>query len=229
MPRTRRVIVEGMPYHITQRGNYRQAIFETDKDREQYLAWIEEYSVKYKVYILAYCLMSNHVHFVAIPKEQESLAKLFSATHMRYSHYFNKKKKAKGHLWQGRFYSCILGDEHIKEAARYVELNPVRAKLVKKAEDWKWSSAKFNMDDGAGKIKITGMTGYYEITGKEWKEYVREKESKEFVGEIRKATNMSRAMGSESFIAKLEKKFGLNLRLTKQGRPRNPSRTEEVG
>jgi putative transposase len=219
MPRTRRTIVEGQPHHITQRGNYRQKIFETDKDRKQYLEWIEKYSQKYKVKILAYCLMSNHVHFVVIPVESDSLSKLFNTAHMRYSHYYNKKKKAKGHLWQGRFYSCILGDEHLKTTARYVERNPVRAKIVKKAEQWAWSSAKANMDEGVGEISITGMRGYFDISGKDWKDYIKEKDAVGFIDEIRKATNMSRAMGTEAFIGKLEKKLGVSLRLISQGRP----------
>ena len=219
MPRTRRVIIEGLPHHITQRGNYRQNIFEADKDRKQYLEWIEKYSGKYKVKILAYCLMTNHVHFIVIPEESDSLSRLFNTAHMRYSHYYNKKKKAKGHLWQGRFYSCILDDEHLKKAARYVERNPVRAKIVKKAEEWRWSSASTNMDEGVGELRITGMRGYFEINGKDWKDYLKEKDEVGFVDEIRKATNMSRAMGRESFIEKIEKMLGVSLKLIAQGRP----------
>ena len=93
MPRTARIVVPDLPYHITQRGNYRQDVFEDDEDRLGYLSWIDEYSKKYKLSIVAYCLMDNHVHFIAIPREEDSLAKVFSISHMRYSQYFNKKKK----------------------------------------------------------------------------------------------------------------------------------------
>ncbi len=219
MPRTGRAIIEGLPHHITQRGNYGQNIFETDKDRKQYLEWIEKYSRKYKVIVLSYCLMSNHVHFIVIPAEKESLSKLFNTAHMRYSHYYNKKKKVKGHLWQGRYFSCILDDEHLKKAARYVERNPVRAGIVKKVEEWSWSSAKDNADEGSGEIKITGIRGYFEISGKDWKDYVKEKDAVGFVAEIRKATNMSRALGNDGFILKLEKKLGVSLKLIGRGRP----------
>ena len=219
MPRIRRTIVAGMPHHVTQRGNYRQKIFDTDADRRQYLEWIEHYSGKYKVKVIAFCLMSNHVHFIVIPQNSDSLAKLFNTTHMRYSQYYNKKKKEKGHLWQGRYFSCVLGDDRMRKAARYVERNPVRAKLVKRAEDWSWSSAKFNMGEGESQIQIDGIGAYYEVTGSEWKEYVQEKDEAEFVQEIRTATNMSRALGSAKFIESIERKLGVSLKLIGRGRP----------
>jgi putative transposase len=127
MPRIARVVAVGLPHHITQRGNYRQDVFFDTDDRRQYLLWIGEYSAKYGLSVLAYCLMQNHVHFIAIPREANSLAKTFNAAHMRYSQYFNKKLKQRGHLWQGRFYSCVLDESHLMLASRYIERNPVRA------------------------------------------------------------------------------------------------------
>lgn len=91
MPRIARIVVPGYAYHVTQRGNYRQKIFRNDEDHLKYLSWIAEYSSKYHLSIWAYCLMDNHVHFVVQPQKEESLAKVFSVVHMRYSQYFNKE------------------------------------------------------------------------------------------------------------------------------------------
>ncbi len=94
--------------------------------------------------ILAYCLMSNHVHFIVIPHKEDSLAKAFSVCHMRYAQDQHRKRNLNGHFWQERFYSCLLEEDHLLAAIRYVECNPVQAKLVKKAWEWEWSSAAYH-------------------------------------------------------------------------------------
>jgi len=142
MPRRARVVFEGVGHHITQRGNYRQNVFEDDSDKRKYVEFIREYSEKYGMKIYAYCLMSNHVHFIAAPVKEDSLAMTFKYANMRYSSYFNRKNKRSGHLWQGRFYSCPLHFEHALEALRYVERNPVRAKMVELPWEYEWSSAR---------------------------------------------------------------------------------------
>ena len=142
MPRRARVVFEGVVHHITQRGNYRQNVFEDDSDKRKYVEFIREYSEKYGMKIYAYCLMSNHVHFIAAPVKEDSLAMTFKYVNMRYSSYFNKNNRRSGHLWQGRFYSCPLQFEHALEALRYVERNPVRAKMVELPWEYEWSSAR---------------------------------------------------------------------------------------
>jgi len=142
MPRSARVVFEGVVHHITQRGNYRQNIFEDSADRKKYIEFVSEYSRKYQMKIYAYCLMTNHVHFLAAPLRRDSLAMTFKYTNMRYSSYFNKKNRRSGHLWQGRYYSCPLHHDHALEALRYVERNPVRAKMVRLPWEYEWSSAR---------------------------------------------------------------------------------------
>ncbi len=142
MPRSARVVFEGVVHHITQRGNYRQSIFEDSADRKKYIEFVGEYSRKYQMKIYAYCLMTNHVHFLAAPLRRDSLAMTFKYTNMRYSSYFNKKNRRSGHLWQGRYYSCPLHHDHALEALRYVERNPVRAKMVRLPWEYEWSSAR---------------------------------------------------------------------------------------
>lgn len=142
MPRRARVVFEGVVHHITQRGNYRQNVFEDDSDKRKYVEFIREYSEKYGMKIYAYCLMSNHVHFIAAPVKEDSLAMTFKYANMRYSSYFNRKNMRSGHLWQGRFYSCPLQFEHALEALKYVERNPVRARMVELPWEYEWSSAR---------------------------------------------------------------------------------------
>ncbi len=219
MPRTARVVIPGIPHHVTQRGNYRQKVFYTDKDKEQYVNWIVEYVKKYEVEVAGYCIMGNHVHFVVIPKKEESLSRLFNMAHMRYSQYMNKKLKALGHLWQGRFYSSPLGEESLKEVLRYVERNPVRAKMVKKAWDYEWSSAKEHIGGKAGKLPVTGIKEILGKNEKEWKAYIEEKDREDALKQIRLSTLNGKPYGSEKFITWLETKLKLKLRLLPRGRP----------
>ena len=120
MSRIARIVAPGYPYHVTERGNYQQPVFDEEDDFRQYLLWLKEYASKYSLNIWAYCLMTNRVHFVCVPINEDSLARTFNTLHMRYSQYFNYKKRLKGPLWQGRFYSCILDKKHVYTAVRYV-------------------------------------------------------------------------------------------------------------
>jgi putative transposase len=146
MPRQARVVAPGLPHHVTQRGNYRQEVFANDGDYLSYAALINEYCKKYSVDVLAYCLMSNHVHFVVIPAAADSLAKTFRIVHTRHAKWLNKKRDVKGHLWQGRFFSSVLDEAYLYAAVRYVETNPVRAGRVASAWQYRWSSAHAHRD-----------------------------------------------------------------------------------
>ncbi len=185
MPRTARIIVPDLPYHIAQRGNYRQDVFGDDDDRVSYLSRVNEYSKKYRLSIVAYCLMDNHVHFITIPREENSLARVFSISHMRYAQYYNKKKKASGHLWQGRFYSCVMDDDYLVTALRYVERNSVRAGIVRKPWQWKWSSAGEHIGQRKGIVNIEKITRLIDTSDEEWKGYIDLAENKEEVENIR--------------------------------------------
>ncbi|MEA3489430.1 MAG: transposase [Candidatus Omnitrophota bacterium] len=216
MARIARVVAVGFPYHITQRGNYKQNVFLSDEDRYKYLKWLKEYSRHYKTEILAYCLMNNHVHFIAIPHQETSLARTFNIAHMRYSQYFNKKIEAAGHLWQGRFYSCILDEKHLYSAIRYVERNPVRSGLVEKPWDWKWSSAAIHMGKGSDNFGLGKVERFIDVG--DWKEYLSELDDKDAITLIRRHTKTGRPLGNSDFIEKLEKMSGRILKLKKAGR-----------
>ncbi len=159
--------------------------------------------------------MTNHVHFIVIPKQEDSLAKLFNNTHMRYSQYFNKQRGLKGHLWQGRFYSCVLDDVHLYRTIRYIENNPVRAKIVKKAWEYKWSSAPDHI--GKRKKPLIKLKAIRYIDN--WKEYLQENDP-ELTKDIRIKTNRGLVVGTDKFIKKLEKRLNRSLECLSQGRPR---------
>jgi putative transposase len=195
MPRISRPVAVGYPHHITQRGNYRQKIFESDVDYLQYLQWLQQYSRQYLLKVWAYCVMGNHVHFIAVPMESTSLAKTFHVLHMRYSQYFNQNKGTGGHLWQGRFYSCALDEQHLYAAVRYVENNPVRAKIVEKPQDYKWSSARSRVY----KEKDPVLLGDCYLTEQiqDWLGYLEEKEDEGMNNTIRSNTRTGRPCGEE--------------------------------
>ena len=221
MPRIARVVAVGLPHHITQRGNYRQEVFLNADDRKQYLAWIKEYSIKYGLFILAYCLMQNHVHFIAIPAESDSLARTFNTAHMRYSQYFNKKLKQRGHLWQGRFYSCVLDESHLTLAARYIERNPVRAGLVEKPWQWPWSSALTHVNKKeSGLIELGDLFKIMDMSCGSWVRYIDSIEEQSFLQNIRKHTFTGRPLGAAAFIESLEEEFNRRLCALPIGRPK---------
>lgn len=142
MSRAARLVVPGLPHHVTQRGNDRQRTFFGESDYAFYLAVLGEACRKNATAIWAWCLMPNHVHLILAPSEADGLRKALAPTHTRYAKQINRREDRCGHLWQGRFASFPMDDAHLYACLRYVELNPVRAGLVERPEDWRWSSAR---------------------------------------------------------------------------------------
>jgi putative transposase len=139
MPRAARIVVPGVAHHVTQRGNNRQDVFFTDDDRRFYLKPLREQAERFVLAVTGYCLMTNHVHLIVTPGEQQSLARAVGTMHLIYSQYVNRLHGRSGHLWQNRFYSCPLDGEHEVAAVRYAERNPVRAGMVQLP--WKRNNA----------------------------------------------------------------------------------------
>jgi putative transposase len=217
MPRIARAVAVDYPHHVTQRGNYQQPVFGNEEDFAQYTSWLEEYRRKFDLSLWAYCLMNNHVHFICVPHKDDSLAKTFNTLHMRYSQYFNRKKGSTGHLWQGRFFSCILDERHLYSAVRYIENNPVRAKIVKRAEEYRWSSARGHIEKGSDPLLSGGCHLEEEIKG--WGAYLREKEDNLIIESIRKNSLTGRPCGDDRFIQTIEGLLGRELKAKPWGRP----------
>lgn len=218
MARMRRVVAIGFPHHVTQRGNYKQTVFQSDKDFLMYLEWLKEYSLRYQLYIWAYCLMPNHVHFICVPMREVSLSRTFNILHMRYAQYINRKEDATGHLWQGRFFSSTLDDRYLYAAVRYVENNPVRAGIVKMAAEYPWSSARGHINRNTDPILDNNFFMLQKI--KDWSHYLEEKENSRVISEIRNRTVTGRPCGDESFVETLQKLLGRTFTFGPRGRPR---------
>jgi len=218
MPRIGRIVVKDYPHHITQRGNYRHSVFIEKSDYQQYLEWLELYARQNGLSFLAYCLMPNHVHYIAIPQNDDSLAKTFNITHMRYSQYFNRKKRSFGHLWQGRFYSCVLDESHLYAAIRYIENNPVRARLANSAIDWDWSSARYHLTKEKSILSLIDADRYLTIYN--WKDYLAEPDKSGLIRKIKANTLTGRPLGNDEFVTRIERIFHMRLRPLTRGRPR---------
>lgn len=219
MTRVARIVVPGFPHHVTQRGNRRAEIFQTDADREAYLRFLQTYCEKRGLSVWAYCLMSNHVHLVVVPQEEASLGDALRDTHTVYAMYFNSRTEWSGHVWQGRFFSCPLDEFHQWAAIRYVEQNPVRAGIVVRAEDYPWSSAGAHCgwrDDAVLSAEFP-PPGVIE----DWSEWLNvSREEDEAHASIRSQTRTGRPCGSAKFLDELEARLARNLRPKKGGRPR---------
>jgi putative transposase len=144
MTRQARLVSPGCPHHVTQRGNRRQEIFRDSEDRLKLIDLLRLYNQRYEVDIWSYVLMTNHIHLIAVPQTLTSLSSAMRDCLSDYALFFNRRYGYVGHLWQQRFYSSMLGYEHLWTAVRYVEQNPLRAGIVNRAEHYRWSSAPFH-------------------------------------------------------------------------------------
>lgn len=214
MPRKSRVVVPDCPHHVIQRGNRRQRVFFGDGDRRFYLSLLKKQGDRAGLSYWAYCLMDNHVHLIAVPKLPESLILAMSSAHWRYTLAINLREDWKGSLWQGRFKSYPMDDKYLVAAVRYIELNPVRAGLVARAEDYPWSSAEAHVKKTPDPL-IIDCTLTSEI--KDWISFLEEGVSAPDVMLLRKHTATGLPLGDQGFIEKLEKITGIKLRPERRG------------
>ncbi|HYL72713.1 MAG TPA: transposase [Bryobacteraceae bacterium] len=226
MPRMPRFVAEGYPHHITQRGNRRQIVFEDREDRRVYLDLLKKYSAKHKLGIWAWCLMTNHIHLLAVPPSAIGLARALGCTHRDYSRYRNVRAGTTGCLWQARYYSCPVDAPGVWQVMSYIERNPVRGGLADIAEDYPWSSARAHVNDASDKlIDIAHWREYY--TPERWRETLRIGVEEEALGErIRQATMTGRPFGSAAFTEQLE--AAAQRRLSPRRRGRRKTQAEEA-
>ena len=216
MARLPRFVLPGHPHHVTQRGNRRELTFFEEGDYALYLDLLAEASQRNGVEIWSYCLMPNHVHIIAVPSDEDGLSQTFSQLHRRYTGYINARLRVTGHLWQGRFGSVAMDEAHLHHCFRYVALNPVRARLVERAEDWRWSSTRALLagkDDHVVKVapaleRIPDFGTFLADAFDETTSYAA----------LRKAETIGRPVGSAEWIAKMEDHSGLKLAPAKRGR-----------
>jgi putative transposase len=214
MARIARVVVPKIVHHITQRGNRAQRVFLGEEDYRAYIEIMSEWCRRCGVRIWAYCLMPNHVHLIAVPRAEESLARALGEAHRRYTRMINFRENWRGYLWQGRFASFPLDNQYLLVAARYVELNPVRAGLAQKAWEYEWSSASAHLrgeDD-----KLVKSAPLLELAG-DWRAFLEGGVQEGELALLRRHERTGRPLGSEKFIARLERRLGRPLRRRKPG------------
>jgi len=215
MARISRVVVPGHPHHVTQRGVRSLAVFDGDADRRAYLRQMKAQCGRYGVEVLAWCLMTNHVHLIAVPATAASLARAVGEAHRRYTAAKNSAAGVTGYLFQGRFGSCVLDESHLLAAARYVELNPVRARMVKDAGEYAWSSARFHL----GRRRSDALVADRTLMGlvEDWRGFLAGGMGAGAAAELEKHLSTGRPLGSEGFVRRVEKLIGRELMPRKRG------------
>jgi putative transposase len=213
-------VIPGLAHHVTQRGNRREAIFFEEGDQEIYLDMLAEQTRKADVAVWAYCLMPNHVHLILLPTRSDGLGRAVGETHRRYTNFINARGRWTGHLFQSRFASVVLDHDHLIRAVRYVSMNPVRARLVARPEDWKWSSVRAHLtgaDDGLVKVRsvldriphlkelLQASAGTATATEDDF-------------SDLRRAESTGRPLGTAEFVADLESLLGRKIARRSPGR-----------
>jgi putative transposase len=201
MARIARIVIPGIPHHVTQRGNRKEKVFFEPGDYGRYLAFLKEGAEKSGTAVWAYCLMPNHVHIIAVPSQADGLRALFADSHRRYTNYINWRNGWSGHLWQGRFGSVAMDEDHLAEAARYVLLNPVRAGLVKRAEDWPHSSIQAHL---SGKPDVLADPAPLAARFGDLRGLLAEPSTGSF-DVLRKSEKTGRPLGAAEWVKSLEK------------------------
>ena len=199
------------------------SVFRTDEDRKEYLRLMREMGERYGLRFLSWCLMDNHIHLIVVPSESGGLARGIGEAHRRYTRHVNFREGVRGYLFQGRFYSCPLGKTHLAAAVRYVERNPVRAKLVRCAWRYAWSSAAFRVGDK----RSDPLVEEREISGidVDWRAALRvEPEEAAYVQE---KLRTGRPCGDRRFVRRLEKLTGRTLTPRPPGRPKESTRQKK--
>lgn len=228
MPRLARRVFAGLPHHIVQRGNRREDVFFRDADRSAYLDWLSGYCREHNVQVLAYCLMTNHVHVVAVPATDDGLEKVLRPLHSRYAKRVNRARNWKGHVWQGRFFSSALDESYMWAAIRYVERNPVRAGMVDSAESYPWSSAGPHCGTRQDPV-LTADPAWLDVMKPvgHWSSWLRDVDPPSQLTDLRERFRQCLPCGSGDFVRGLELRAGRRLVPRPRGRPRRRPESED--
>lgn len=215
MARLPRLVLPGYPYHVTQRGNRRQQVFFESADYVLYRDLLADAARRAGAEIWAYCLMPNHVHIIVVPSDEDGLRRTFADAHRRYTGFINARHRWTGHLWQGRFGAVVMDEEHLAHAMRYVALNPVLARLVERAEDWAWSSARAHF---AGKDdKLVTARPAIERYGEFAAFLGTSVDYTESWQALRNAETTGRPVGARDWVNEVERRTGRTLAPQKRG------------
>lgn len=212
MARIKRIVIPNTPHHITQRGVRSMNIFFKHEDYEYYKELLFIQCKLHNLEIVSYCLMTNHVHLIAIPQDKDSLSKAIGETHRLYTRKINFEQKVRGHLFQERFYSTPLDNEHLLNAIKYVEQNPVKAFMVKYPWDYEYSSAKYrlNLVDEDKLLSLNDTVNNIE----NYKEFLLEDANSKLIIE---KTKTGKPCGNDDFYDKIKLLTGISYKSKKPG------------
>ena len=208
MARMPRLVVPGFPHHVTQRGNRRQRTFYSEADYRHYMALLSASAQKAETEIWAYCLMPNHVHLVMVPSTEDGLRAALGEAHRHYTRHINLRKGWRGHLWQERFHSFLMEEDYLLATVRYVERNPIAARLCRHPGEWPWSSARAHLqgtDDNL--VAVKPMLDRVP----DWSAYLSSTSQNDTIELIRQHNRTGRPLGSAEFIQALEQQTGKTL------------------
>ncbi|MDQ7050397.1 MAG: transposase [Enterobacterales bacterium] len=214
MARLARVILPGFPHHITQRGNRRQDVFFKEDDYLYYLELLKQWCEQQSVEVWSYCLMTNHVHLILVPRENANLSKAIAEVHRRYTRMINFREQWRGYLWQGRFASYPMQKKWLEKAMAYVELNPVKAGMVKQAWDYRWSSVHAHLS-GYDENGLVEVKKSQKLVGN-WKNYLLNAQGLP-MKEIESHRKTGRPLGDKRFLDHAEAITGRDLTKKKPG------------
>jgi len=217
VPRIRRGLVDNGVYHVINRGNGRQEIFHKEKDYEAFIHILQEAKERYSVKLYAYCLMPNHYHMAMAPAEGEYLSRCMQWMMTSHVRKYHRHYGGSGHVWQGRYKSFMVQeDSHLQMVMRYIEGNPVRARMTASAKEWKWSSHREVAGGRNGGLIDRAPIDLPE----EWTRYVDEPLEDTELVRLRASVNRQSPFGNATWQMKMSRLLGLESTLRKRGRPR---------
>lgn len=217
MPRAARLVVAGHPHHILQKTFEGRPAFYDMGDYFAFLEQLRRFRDQYRLEILAWCLMPDHFHLLAAPEKTDALAKGIGSTCLVHSQHLNRKYKRSGHIWQARFYSAVVDQgDYLLAAARAIELNPVRAGKVRRAEEWPWSSARHHLT--GRRDPLVNSAAAFPDPGA-WRDWLNTEDDGATAALV-EATKGGRPFAGPTLIAELERLTGRRLTKGKPGRPR---------
>ena len=227
MSRSPRLVLPAVPLHIIQRGNNRMPCFAGPADHLVYLTLLRQYAAEAVCQVHAYVLMTNHVHLLLSAASRTGPSVLMRRLGQHYVQYFNRRHERSGTLWEGRFRSSLVDNEHyLLTCQRYIELNPVRARMVESPEDYPWSSYRANAlgtDDPliTPHLIYTGLGSHSEERRAAYRHLFRDGLSEQLLTQIRHACNSSRPLGPETFVEEIAKIAGKKPPRQRGRRPRS--------
>ena len=215
MARLARIVIPGAPHHITQRGNGRQQTFFSDCDYALYRRLLRDHCAAADVAVWSWVLMPNHVHLILVPSDPDGIRRALAPLHRAYAGHVHARLKRTGHFWQGRFGCVAMDEDHLAAATRYVAMNPVRAGLARRSQDWPWSSARALLG-----LEEDGITDCEPIRERipDLAELLRSAEDEERTTRLRKAEAIGRPVGSEAWLKELQERYGREFAPRKRGR-----------